>query len=142
MKKIFFHCSTEKGLTLIEILASITILSVIIVSFLSMFVLSSRETNFSSDKINATYVAESTMEQMTHVVTISTGINSVLAPAGFTVQDCSTCYGSTIQGHFVYIKVYEKNPGNGLVTVIVKVYQDSSKEKQEVQMESLMAWKK
>ena len=142
MKKIFFHFYSEKGLTLIEILASLTILSIIIVSILAMFVQSSRVTNYSSNKIDATYVAESIMEQMTNVVTSSTSITGVLAPNGFTIKDCSTCYGNTTQGHYVYIKVYEKQPGNGLVTVSVKVFQDSSKAKQEAQMESLLSWKK
>ena len=142
MKKIFYHFYSEKGLTLIEILVSVTILSIIIVSLLSMFVQSTRVTNYSSKKIDATYVAESFMEQMTNVVTSSTAITGVSAPIGFTIKDCPNCYGGTVQGHYVYIKVYEKQPGNGLVTVSVKVFQDSSKAKQEAQMESLLSWKK
>lgn len=142
MKKIFYHFYSEKGLTLVEILASLTIISIIIVSLLSMFVQSTRATNYSSKKIDATFVAESFMEQMTNVVTSSTAITGVSAPSGFAIKDCPNCYGSTVQGHYVYIKVYEKQPGNGLVTVSVKVFQDSSKAKQEAQMESLLAWKK
>lgn len=142
MKKIFSQIYSEKGLTLIEILASLTILSIIIISVFSMFVQSSRETNYSSKKIDATYVGESVMEQMTNIVASSIGISAITAPSGFTIKDCSTCYGNTIQGHYVYIKVYEKQPGNGLASVSVKIFQDSSKTKQEAQMESLIAWKK
>jgi Tfp pilus assembly protein PilV len=136
------HFNSEKGLTLVEILASLTILSIVIVSIFSMFVQSSQATNYSSKKIDATYVAESVMEQMTNIVTSSAGMSEITAPNGFITKDCSTCYGDTVQGHYVYVKVYEKQPGNGLATVSVKVFQDSSKTRQEAQMESLLSWKK
>lgn len=142
MRKESVHFYSEKGLTLIEILASLTILSLTIVSILTMFVQSSRANHYSANKIDATYVAESVMEEMTNLVATSTDLTKVSAPNGFTIKDCLTCYGNSIQGHYVYINVYEKQPGNGLVTVSVKVFQDSSKVKQEAQMESLLSWKK
>ena len=142
MKKASDYFCSQKGLTLIEILASIVILSILITSFLSMFVQAAKTNNFSQNKMDATYTAESTMELMSNLVSSATALNSLSTPSGYTILECSTCYGKNVTGHYVYIKVYEKLSGSGLASVIVKVYQDSSKNKQEAQMEDLIAWKK
>jgi prepilin-type N-terminal cleavage/methylation domain-containing protein len=53
--KEFFH--RQDGLTLVEVLVSVTILSIVIFTFLSFFTTSAKFNAFSSDKINGTNIA-------------------------------------------------------------------------------------
>lgn len=141
LNKVIPRYFSEKGLTLIEILASITILSFLITSFLAMFIQSAQTNHFSESKMNATYTAEAAMEEMSNLVTSAASLNNLAVPAGYSTADCPTCYDKSVPGHFIYIKVYEKHPGDGLASVLVIVYHNSSKTKLEAQMENLLSWK-
>lgn len=144
MKKYFF---TEKGLTLIEILASITILFIIIMSLLSFFVQSSRTNNTSKKIMDGTYVAESNMEVISNLVSTTSSPVSLSAfnLPGYT-EKClnGTCYyekgpNTDTNGHYVYVELVSM--GTSLVTAKVKVYNDSSRSNLEAQMELLLSWK-
>lgn len=164
MKKLSTHFSSENGLTLIEILASIVILSIIIVSLLSMFVQSARSNNIAKNIMDATYVAETSMEELNRAVSLSTGlvsfpteVNKLTNPDGsmrYTLinpdgskrvipisnTDGQAYFERTVPGHYVYI-VVESTAANPLVKVRVEV-KDQTKAKKEVQMEMLLPWKK
>ncbi|SEO93884.1 prepilin-type N-terminal cleavage/methylation domain-containing protein [Amphibacillus marinus] len=58
------YVKNEQGLTLVEVLASITILSIIVVTFLAFFIQSARTTKVSEDVMDATYLAQSYMEKI------------------------------------------------------------------------------
>jgi prepilin-type N-terminal cleavage/methylation domain-containing protein len=142
MKKLFTIFFSEKGLTLIEILASIVILSIIIMSLLSVFIQSSRSNSFSKNIMDATYIAESSMEEISNSVTASTSLTN-LNLIGYT-KKCSdgSCYekSSNTKGHYVYVELVPK--GTQLVNAKVKVYNNnSSSKKLEAQMELLLSWK-
>jgi type II secretory pathway pseudopilin PulG len=140
MKKWSTYFFSEKGLTLIEILASITILFIVIMSLLSFFVQSSR-TNTTSKKIaDATYVAESCMEEISNSVTTSKSIDTLILNGYKKIVGTTSNYEKdpNTTGHYIFIEIVPKDP---LVTVRVKVYKDSSKLNLEAQMENLLAWK-
>ncbi|PLS01316.1 type II secretion system protein [Neobacillus cucumis] len=139
------YLSTEKGLTLIEILVSIVILSIIVVSFLSMFVQSSRSNNFSKRIVDATYVAETQMEELNNMnkslASPSLANLSTEIKKSYTVDSsCSDCFGKTTSGHYVLVQL--KNVSTELGKVIVKIYKDNSKTSQEAQMELNVSWKR
>jgi type II secretory pathway pseudopilin PulG len=154
MKKFSNHYFSEKGITLIEILASIVILSIIIVSLLSMFVQSTRSNNISKNIMDTTYVAETSMEELNRAIALSTDLeNFPIEVNKLTNTDGSNCYTlisningqayfeRVVPGHYVYIEALSTT-GNPLVKVKVKVYKDRTKAKKEAQMEMLLPWKK
>jgi prepilin-type N-terminal cleavage/methylation domain-containing protein len=144
----------EKGMTLIEVLASIVILSIIVVSLLTFFVQSSRTNSVSKNIISATYVAEKSLEEIYETISktymLSDFITANPNPAGFTLLS------RTYDADSVPVKaIYEKNEStyyikmelesaknSPLVKVKVKVYTDSTDVNTEAQMEMLLAWKK
>ncbi|MEH7381981.1 prepilin-type N-terminal cleavage/methylation domain-containing protein [Bacillus sp. JJ1533] len=53
----------EKGVTLIELVASIAILTIILLSFMSFFIMSAKYNGVSSDKMTATNIAREVQEE-------------------------------------------------------------------------------
>lgn len=53
----------EKGVTLIELISSIAILTIILLSFMSFFIMSAKYNGVSSDKMNATNIAREVQEE-------------------------------------------------------------------------------
>ena len=152
MKNLSNYLGTEKGLTLIEILTSILILSILIMSFLTMFIQSSR-TNSTSKKItDATYIAESSMEEINNAIsTASTTAETSqdflnkfnLLPSQYS-KKCldGTCYEkiSNTKEYNVYV---ELTPKDTFISILVKVFDNNSSSKHlESQMEMLVTWKK
>jgi prepilin-type N-terminal cleavage/methylation domain-containing protein len=159
----------EKGMTLIEILASIVILSIIIVSMLTMIVQSSQSNTISKKIMSATYVAESTMEELNGTVAQSTDLattfpielNKLTKSDGnpkYTLTtlvnpNCQTnckSFETTVPGYYVYIELTSPPPitkvnsttANRLVNIIVRVKKNKTTAKIEAQMEMLLSWKK
>ncbi|MEH7276289.1 prepilin-type N-terminal cleavage/methylation domain-containing protein [Neobacillus vireti] len=141
----------EKGFTLVEILTSIVILSIIIVSLLTLFVQSSRINNYSKGMMEATYIAESSMEEINNAVatavttevTTPAFLSKFILPSNYA-KKCpeGTCYEKNINanGHYVFVDFIPK--GN-LITVKVRVFNDSSNSKRlEAHMEMLVSWVK
>lgn len=59
-----FEFKKEKGLTLIEVLVSIVLLSLILIMFFSMFIQTAKVNNSSETIIDATYIAQTEMERI------------------------------------------------------------------------------
>ncbi|CQR48021.1 hypothetical protein BN1058_02361 [Paraliobacillus sp. PM-2] len=58
------NLKNQNGLTLVEVLVSILILSIIIVTFLTFFIQSEKNTNVSEDVLDASYVAQTQLERL------------------------------------------------------------------------------
>lgn len=67
----------EKGLTLVEVLASIVILSLIVVTFLTFFINSARTTEISEENLNASFIAQEYMEEVYNIVTDNPTLESI-----------------------------------------------------------------
>jgi Tfp pilus assembly protein PilV len=151
-KKLTFYFGSENGLSLIEILASVTLLFILILTLIPMFVQSARTNNVSAKVMDATYLAESSMELIENSVNTSTAIDSSFTTSigsngnGFTqtVNGCSsgTCYEKSSNGHYVFVQITNSPSGSSLVDARVKVYTDSTKSTQQAQMETLLSLKK
>jgi prepilin-type N-terminal cleavage/methylation domain-containing protein len=140
----------EKGLTLIEVLASIVILSIIGVSLLTFFVQSARSNNLSKTMMDATYVAQSNIEEINNlnnnslIPTNITILGDKIKNTGFVSDTspgtgCSSCYKKNLIGNNQFIHVKLTNHSDSLGKVLVKVFTGT---KQEAQMEMLISWKK
>lgn len=152
MKKLHYHFSSEKGITLIEILASIVILSIIILSLLSMFTQSSTTNNVSQNIIDATYIAENSMEEINNAVsqavtteTSSTNfLKSFNLPAVYTKKNTDgSIYEKRTGTNGRYVSVTFEPKDSTLISVQVKVFSnDSSSKKLEAHMEMVLSWGK
>ncbi|WP_453994655.1 type IV pilus modification PilV family protein [Bacillus nitroreducens] len=134
-KLSFKSVLSDKGISLIEILVSIVILSIIVVSFITLFVQSAKTNRVSEDIIDATYVAQSTIENIYNISKSSTSYN------GKNVVDEDACKPSCqfIKNESGYeIQITIEN--NDLHTVLVEVYNRTTGRK-EAQMETLLNWK-
>ena len=132
---------SETGITLIEIIASVAILSLIVITFLPMFTQSMRTTKSSSDMMDATYLAQSTMEEVYHVST-----SYPFTEAADQLDDMAFMGTENEWSRFVqykegaFIELSLKKPENGLSNVVTKIYSDDTKSKLKAQMETIYRW--
>ncbi len=136
----------RKGMTLIEIIISLALLAIIIVPFLTMFVHSTSTNSRSQNIVDATYVAQSNMEELYSIsttYTFSTGLLQ-LTSNGYseTVVASGNDYDYVKEQDGYYIKIEIRNSAytGNLVKAIVKVYNNSSLDKLESQMETILSW--
>ena len=61
----------ESGLTLVEIIVSIAILSIVLVTFFSFFIQSTKYTEFNKEKLTAIQVAESVVADIRNIVNVT-----------------------------------------------------------------------
>ncbi|RHW42724.1 hypothetical protein D1B31_03830 [Neobacillus notoginsengisoli] len=147
MKK-FSWVKSEAGVTLVEVLASITILFIIIVSMLPMFVQSTRSNSHSKTIMDATYVAAANMETVYHFVstepTIDSAATKLAGPSNLflpTTKDCAAadkCFEKSDGGHYVFLQLKPSAANPDTVQLKVKVYKDKSKAMKKAQMETFV----
>lgn len=125
-KSLFIN---EKGATLIEVLASIVILTIILTSVLTVFLQSLKATETSSDTIEATYIAQTEMEKMYEL------------SRNIMLEDLKDEYEKKSEDNQYKITIKIKEEENSLINVIVKVYEKDQSLKPLVQMENLFDWK-
>ncbi|MRH42961.1 prepilin-type N-terminal cleavage/methylation domain-containing protein [Aquibacillus halophilus] len=130
----------SKGLTLVEVMASITILSIIIVSFLALFIQSARTNQISQDITDATYIAQTEMEKIYNLSNTSDGYCSAVSTLAAETCEDYTLY-KDVEGYYVEIQLFQPDPDNDIGNVLVKVYEDNSLSKLEAQMETIYSWK-
>lgn len=136
----FTHQSNEKGLTLVEILAAIVIISLIFVSIVTILNLTAKTNKTSEEIIDATYVAQQEME---YIYKISNENGSFESLEKYTVRepkDGWDIYEST-EDHFK-LEIKTKETEDSMVRVLVRVYERTSETKDEpkAQMETLLNW--
>ncbi len=123
------------GLTLIEVIASIVLISVILLSFMGMFLQTSRTTATSDDIVNATYIAQKGMESiykyrtaLTREALIDELNKQSTIPYVATNEDTWLKQDNTI---LIYLTL--KKPDDlGLTPIIIKVL-ESGKEKSKIE---------
>ncbi|MEH7223077.1 type II secretion system protein [Bacillus sp. JJ1566] len=136
----------QSGNSLIEVLASIVILSLIIVSIVPMFIQSSKANNISKNMTESTYLAETEMEEIIYLNSNSSSpslielSNEIRNKGYISDSSCTNCYGKTKDGHYILVQV--KDISTDLGKVVLKIYKDTSKELLESQMEMIVSWKK
>ena len=132
----------ENGLTLIEVLASVVILTLIITTFLMMF-LQSAKTNKASEKIiDSTYYAQVEMENIYAISELTSFENRK------TEMKNRLQYETSDSIHFIkddskskkYYEAKLEVEKKDLVRLIVRIYNNKDEKKLEAQMETLLAW--
>lgn len=113
----------REGLTLFEVLLAFTVLLIISVAFFHMFVFAASVNKKSEDILDATYVAQSILEE-----------RYAESKSGKPIPASSVRHRS---GYWVRETV--KKDGN-LVGILVQVYTDAGENQLEAQMETYFLW--
>lgn len=135
----------NKGMTLIEVLASLVILSIIVVSILPFIIQSSRTSNLTENIVSATLLAETEMESIINMNTtipsesLEEFSNQLLARGYERDPSCNGCYGMYKDRYYVSIQVSDMS-GN-LGKVILRIY-DENRIRIASQMEMILSWRK
>lgn len=141
------------GVTLIELIISIAIIGIIIVSFLPLFTMSAKTNSRSEATLDSTYVGRDTMELIYSLIKKNKNedFDDLLEYLDGKIKE-DTKYrklnekeGNVFEYEYEgnkYIDVKFKEDGN-LIGVVVRVYKDKdmNENKLEVQYESLYPWK-
>jgi type II secretory pathway pseudopilin PulG len=141
MESKFKHFFSERGITLVEIIASIAILSLIILTFVPVFAQSMRSSKVASDMLDSTYLAQTVMEkvyQLSADYPFNEAVNHVDEMTFLGSKDDWYQYVQYKDG--AYIELLIEEPEDELSNVLVKVYSDDSKSKLEAQMETIYRW--
>ncbi len=149
MKKVKkYSYANENGLTLVEVLASIVILSIILVSILMILLQSMKAKQISEVIIDATYIAQTEMEKMYE---LSGQLKASKRDEWFANE--KYYHSSVLDDKEVLWEVYRKDADiydievwwtdtdEQMTRIIVKVYDKSSTSKPQAQMENLLEWK-
>ncbi|MFB1051785.1 hypothetical protein [Paraliobacillus sp. JSM ZJ581] len=138
----------EKAMTLVEVLASILLLSIIIVTFLTFFIQSRKTVDVSDEISDATYIAQSEIENTYHIsqtMSFLDGVNQLKTETD-TYDDSSGQhkFTKTVDSNKVKISIAVAEDGEDQVisdklkNVLVHVYDLSGKLKG--QMETKILW--
>lgn len=130
------------GFTLIEVLASTVILTLLLTSFLIMFLQSAKINKTSDQIIDATYIAQAEMEEI-YAISINTNYNSrkvSLEKLGYTEKSIEKGWHTFIKngdtGELVKLKL--KNKKGTMDRVLIEV---KEKDTLSAQMENVLVWK-
>lgn len=143
MKKSFSHMNNQKGMTLVEIIVSIAILSIIIVTFLTFFIQSTKVNNVSKDITDSSYVAQSEMEEIYNLSNTMSYMDTITYLSNaYTVNSSDSNYEYIFTKQIVDNNIYNIritfSTTDEVKDVIVKVYNDSNK--LEAQLETKLLW--
>ncbi|ELK48103.1 prepilin-type N-terminal cleavage/methylation domain-containing protein [Halobacillus sp. ACCC02827] len=132
---------SERGVTLLEIVVSMTILFIVLIVAFPLFTQSQRSSSVSSNMLDATYIAQKKMEDVYHLSTSIPfqQVETALAPMKRMAETEKTLQMEEAADGY-YIELTLTKPDGGLSTIIVKVFQNSDKQDLEAQMETIYRW--
>ena len=145
--------NNEKGFSLVEVMAAFVLISIILISFFTLF-FKGRETTVESKKtIDATYTAQQEMESIYAEVqqenkTGSASMKNILITLQYQTTSCTppkTIYVNKYKNEVVVVEVFENSKEKALRNVMVSVYDQKKvtdpcqpKVNPKAQMENIM----
>jgi type II secretory pathway pseudopilin PulG len=136
----------DKGLTLVEILASIVVLSLLIISFLALFLNSAKSISKTEDIIDSTYVVQSKMEEIYGLSQTYGFSNSLSRYSGLgwteivSNQPITKITMNQKNNYYITAEISKDANSPKLIKVLIKAYTDESKQKLDTQMETVLLW--
>ncbi|WP_026771106.1 type IV pilus modification PilV family protein [Sediminibacillus terrae] len=132
----------ENGMTLIEVVVSIAILSIIITSFFAFFAQAAKTNKNAGSIVTATYVAESYMEEVYQISVDCPGYTECKNKLADEYGDGADnrIFTDTSDGYQVRIELKPLIEDSNIGNVVVKVY-ESDISQLEAQMETTIDWK-
>ncbi|WP_117170453.1 type IV pilus modification PilV family protein [Paraliobacillus sediminis] len=143
MTKSFSRINNQKGMTLVEIIVSIAILSIIIVTFLTFFIQSTKVNNVSKDITDSSYVAQTELEEIYHLSNTMSYTDTITYLSNtYNVNNSDSNYDyiftKQIEDTNIYNISITFSTTDDINDVVVKVYNDSNK--LEAQLETKLLW--
>lgn len=129
------------GFTLVELMLSMAIIGMIVVSFMPLFVRSAQNNRRSGDTLSATYLGKDAMElvyDLSKNITYDKLEERLIVAGGYEKLADNTYGIESSKGKYSTI---EFRGDAKLVKVLAKVYEDETMAQLEVQYESLYPWK-
>jgi len=131
--------NNKKGLTLIELIISIAIISIIAAAFIPLFVMSAKSNAKSETTLVSTYTGRDAMEliySLSREVPYERLANE-LVKAGYSKLSDSEFGFKNEDDKYLVMKFTEED---NLIRALVKVYKDTDRDQVETQYESLFPW--
>ncbi|WP_162632648.1 type IV pilus modification PilV family protein [Paraliobacillus zengyii] len=135
--------NNQNGMTLVEIIVSIAILSIIIVTFLTFFIQSTKVNNVSKDITDSSYVAQSEMEEIYHLSDTMSYVDTITYLSNtYHVNSSDSNYEYILTKQMEDTNIYNISitftTNDDVKDVVVKVYNDANK--LEAQLETKLLW--
>lgn len=133
----------EHGLTLVEVLASIVIISIIFISIITILTQTARTNKTSVEIIDATYLAQTEMENLYAIS--RQGTNPVLDGSIYSSEpdDGSwKVYHKQSADPDFFFEIRKEDLADSMSRIVVRVYDktDVAKSEPRAQMETLLKW--
>lgn len=141
---------TEKGFTLVEVLASIVLLTLIVTTFMMMFAMGARTNVASEGLFNSTYEVQNVMEKIIELsdqpAAPTARVETIKSKLGYTQQTRVVKSGTSWDRltkkvgnqHVMEIRLEETE--SQFVRVLVEVSEEGNG-KSKAKMETLLTWK-
>lgn len=132
----------EKGLSLVEVLASIVILTLLLTSFMLMFLISAKTNKVSEEFIDATYTAQRIMENIYSESKNETGRAAVLetyTEVGTDVEGWETYKINDEADGLIKLRFKSVEGSDNMERVIVEVY-EMPQEILRSKMQNVLIW--
>lgn len=149
MKKMINKVSAfinSKGLTLIEVLVSIILISIILFSFFSFFIQSAKTGKTSEEVVDATYLAQVEMEKIYEVSNkgdFKSGINEIVNSLSYKQlsPDSSKEYRySKSQDGFYLTLTFKEHTYPGMSYLVIEVFEHENDIRPRAKMETILEW--
>lgn len=136
----------QSGTTLIELLVSITILAMIVTTFLSVFLFATRTNIDTNELTDGTRVAQTCMEEVyssskLDTVTNMTGMTTALSSYTSSVSGTNYTFTKQMDGYYVVI-VFTKNAypsiSSTMYKVVVNTYYDAAHTHRAAKMQNII----
>ncbi|RKL65918.1 hypothetical protein CR203_17755 [Salipaludibacillus neizhouensis] len=136
---------SQKGLSLLEVLISLTILAIVIIPISGLFIQSAKSIQVSDTILDETYIVQEYIETVTYYSkTIPFDqVSAQLTAEGFTEitsnEDTYAGY-KVIDGEYITIKLEKNEAQEGLISLIVGVSEVYPYDRFDTYMETILYW--
>ncbi|MGX9135427.1 type IV pilus modification PilV family protein [Rummeliibacillus sp. JY-2-4R] len=139
----------EKGVTLVEVVASFVILVILLVSFYTLFIQTKQTTKSSAEIVNATYIAQTEMENA-YQISLRRKNNAFSNQDSF-INSLSNSYPEEINASMlkeyrktkdqfiIEMKLENRTEQPYLMNIVIEVKSNNGKDK--AKMENVLVWK-
>ncbi|UQW96382.1 hypothetical protein M2M59_10300 [Rummeliibacillus sp. G93] len=131
----------EKGATLIEVIASFALIVIILLSFFTLFIQTSKTTKNSERIVDATYIAQTEMEKAYNASTKGgLDVKTLTGPSLNYIAELNsaTKFSKTIENYKVTLSIKSRN--TPLKSIVIQVTSNLDN-KQKALMEKIIVWK-
>ncbi|WP_186321530.1 prepilin-type N-terminal cleavage/methylation domain-containing protein [Bacillus sp. FJAT-22090] len=133
----------SKGLTLIEILVSIILITIILTAFFSLFIQSAKTGKTSEEVVDATYIAQAEMEKLYEIsknADLNSSINEEVKSLNYSQPNPKEdFFTKETNGLFVHLKL-KKHFYPQMYYLVIEVFEQENGTRPRAKMETILEW--